>query len=285
MKIIRRIVIGIIVFVLLAGIAVIIYDKTVNNKFTVTHYQLESEKIKGNVKIALLSDLHNHEYGDRNWELVSAIRSEQPDFIVMCGDMVMQDDPNIDILMNLCKELKQIADIYFIYGNHEGVLEFAGNGLQVPLSKHLYEAGVNVCWPGDYEITVNDSVIDLFSISIDEEDYRKDTETQDKYKEFLDKDTFKIAASHYPQILYETFYEDDFDLGIAGHFHGGQIILPKLGGVYHKDTGFFPEYYGGEYKLGRGILIISRGLGDSSALPRINNQPELVMIEISNKED
>jgi predicted MPP superfamily phosphohydrolase len=74
----------------------------------------------------------------------------------------------------------------------------------------------------------------------------------------------------------------DFDLGIAGHVHGGIVNIPLLGGLYSEEEGFFPTYYGGRNILSnQKPLIISRGLGDSSPIPRINNMPELVVIDVN----
>ena len=67
--------------------------------------------------------------------------------------------------------------------------------------------------------------------------------------------------------------------------HGGIVKLPFLGGVFSDEEGFFPKFSAGEYSLDRQqTLIISAGLGDSKYFPpRINNTPELVVIDISPK--
>ena len=73
-----------------------------------------------------------------------------------------------------------------------------------------------------------------------------------------------------------------FDLGLAGHTHGGIVRLPKLGALYSAEEGLFPEYGGGVYTLdNKATLIVSRGLGDSDKWPRINNVPELSVIDIN----
>ena len=89
--------------------------------------------------------------------------------------------------------------------------------------------------------------------------------------------------AHIP-ILFDTQLSAyDFDLGIAGHTHGGIVKLPFIGGLYTNEEGFLPNYVSGKYTLNKKqSLIISAGLGDSSFFPpRINNAPELVVIDIS----
>ena len=71
------------------------------------------------------------------------------------------------------------------------------------------------------------------------------------------------------------------NLALAGHYHGGIVRIPGLGGLYHPEEGFFPKYSGGEYSLTYGKLIVSRGLGDQNFSLRINNKPELVIIDIN----
>ncbi|MBQ7653585.1 MAG: metallophosphoesterase, partial [Clostridia bacterium] len=90
-----------------------------------------------------------------------------------------------------------------------------------------------------------------------------------------DDDSFKILLSHRPE-FFETYAENGADLIFVGHAHGGQVILPFVGGIYAPNQGFFPKYYAGEYKSGSSTMIVSRGLGNSIFFPRINNLPEIV---------
>lgn len=71
-------------------------------------------------------------------------------------------------------------------------------------------------------------------------------------------------------------------LDLQDHTHGGIVRLPKLGALYSAEEGLFPEYGGGVYTLdNKATLIVSRGLGDSDKWPRINNVPELSVIDIN----
>lgn len=83
----------------------------------------------------------------------------------------------------------------------------------------------------------------------------------------------------------------DYDLVIAGHYHGGQIRLPLLGAIYVPDDstplgGFFPDnhYISGLYAGKASQQYISRGLGSTGYIPflkfRFLNPPEINLIEL-----
>lgn len=274
-----------ILFVALLGTIIYVISENNMKKFEITQYSLNSNKITEDHTIVLLSDLHNNEFSMDNEKLIQAVKQCNPNFIIMCGDMVLKDDPNINVIMNLCEKLREFSEIYYVLGNHEGILEYMEGGLQIPLDKYLFEMGVTVCYPGAYTIKDGVDEINLFSVSMTEESFQEDYDLQEQLDIFLQNDGYKILVSHYPTTLYNTLYDEDYDLGVAGHFHGGQIIIPGLGGLYHKDAGFFPKYYGGLFNLGKAQLIVTRGLGSSSFIPRINNIPEMVLINLRAQSD
>ena len=53
--------------------------------------------------------------------------------------------------------------------------------------------------------------------------------------------------------------------------------------LYHGDTGLFPKYSGGMYRLARGTIFVSRGMGGHSGFPRVNDRPELAVIDINGR--
>lgn len=66
----------------------------------------------------------------------------------------------------------------------------------------------------------------------------------------------------------------DIDLILSGHYHGGQIAIGNRG-VYVSGQGLFPKYTGGCYD---NKLVVSKGLYNTSWIPRIGNPEELVYV-------
>ena len=62
--------------------------------FQTKYYEIQSEKIKEytEIKIAFLSDQHGLEFGEGNCDLFDEIVRENPDIILIAGDMVVRSD-------------------------------------------------------------------------------------------------------------------------------------------------------------------------------------------------
>ena len=86
-----------------------------------------------------------------------------------------------------------------------------------------------------------------------------------------------ILLSHYPQFA-ASYERAGVDLVLAGHAHGGQWRLSGGVGLYAPGQGPLPRYTGGAYRLGKTVLYVSRGLGNSCFPLRLNNKPELVTV-------
>ena len=102
-------------------------------------------------------------------------------------------------------------------------------------------------------------------------------------KEMEDTERYKILLSHIPNtwMYYDTAATFDLDLIFTGHVHGGQAILPFVGGLYAPDMGYFPGRLSGVYEKGHTQVILSRGLGSNTeVIPRFNNIPEIVEVEL-----
>ena len=83
------------------------------------------------------------------------------------------------------------------------------------------------------------------------------------------------------QAFREKCVDDGADLTLAGHLHGGIVRLPYFGGVITPQLRFFPKYDRGLFKRRGKQMVVSAGLGSHSIPIRINNPPELVVLDFT----
>ena len=93
---------------------------------------------------------------------------------------------------------------------------------------------------------------------------------------------YVVLLSHRPE-HFETYTLLGVDLAFTGHAHGGQVRLPFIGGLIAPNQGLFPKFTAGVYHKDQMDMIVSRGLGNSIIPIRVNNTPELVIVELNNK--
>lgn len=246
----------------------------------VTTYQIKSEKINDGIRIALLTDLHSTEIDDGNKKLIQQIKDSKPDIICYSGDMINWSDTNYEVTLELTKNLVEIAPVYYGLGNHEYYKYVKKNRDFMDM---FQKAGATMLNNTYETIEIKGNTIDIGCICEAPEQY-------EKYKpDIVDRmeqsEHFKLLLAHVPELYMGTLNEKDIDLSLAGHAHGGQIRIPYIGGLYSPDQGFLPKLTAGVHEYNKTTLIISRGLGDHTFVPRINNNPELVIIDISQEKE
>lgn len=255
------------------------------NWLTVTHFTVRSSKISEPFRIVLVSDLHEHQFGRDNEKLAVKIREQSPDLIVIDGDMINGDSENADTAVELVRALKETAPVYYSFGNHEYSYMEAGHE---DLTEELEAAGAVVLNYQSIDIDVKGNQIRLGGLY----EYGFETGMQSEeeneraipyLEEYADTDRYLIMCAHRPESFYPWDMADQWgiDLVLSGHLHGGQVIIPGVGGLYNSLDGFFPKFDYGQYKLGDSDMVITRGLGSNpKMLPRFNNPPEIAVVEV-----
>ena len=246
-------------------------------RLAVRHYTVESEKVDGPIRLAVLTDLHACRYGKNQEQLVAAVAAQKPDLVVMCGDIV-DDEPRMEEWRALLT-VKKLADrwpVYYAAGNHE-----YRTGWLAEIKKLLTACGAVVLDGKCVRVAVGGQMVQIGGID-DPETGEENWEAQlSAAGSSLDGSHFSILLTHRPERV-SDYADSGFDLVLAGHAHGGQWRLPGLiNGVLAPNQGMFPTYVGGRYEIGGATLIVSRGLArESTRVPRLFNRPELVVVDI-----
>ena len=251
--------------------------------FITTHLEVNTGKLENPVRIAVISDLHLHEYGPDNAELVQAVRKEQPDIIAIIGDMVIKRNPEYASVITLCRQLTEVAPVYYVYGNHEyeNITKLSSK-----IGEDLRAIGVQVLDSEWHTITVNGNSIDIAGIP--RSPGRYNWTDQMMMASYLQSPNFRLLLVHNPGFYDphittnpdKTLIGKKIDVAICGHRHGGQVGIPFVGGLYHPDTGFFPNLTFGDNLVGETHVIVSRGLSDHNGLPRLNDPYELLILTL-----
>ena len=274
------IILAVVAAILFALIAWIIWG---NTALELNTYTISSSKLPQSFdgyRIAHVSDLHNAEMGKDNEMLLAMLWDADPDMIAITGDLIDSRNTDIEVALQFVRAAVKIAPCYYVTGNHEArVNEYD------ELKAGMEAAGVTVLEDVRTEISIEGETITL--IGINDPSYQTDylfgdsiTVTNTKLEELhTENDGFTILLSHRPE-LFDTYADHDIDLILSGHAHGGQFRLPFIGGLVAPNQGLFPEYDAGIFTVGNTNMLVSRGIGNSILPFRINNRPEVILIEL-----
>lgn len=209
-----------------------------NNSIQVSYYTVKSNKIPASMKgfkILQLSDLHSREFGNNNSKIIEKINSENPDIIVMTGDMINKKDTNYEVFFNLANHISKNFDTYYIFGNHEQNLNYEQRKI---LKDKLNEFGIKVLDNEKVTIKKGNDSINIYGLWFHLR-YYKDLNMQTTKDLFfgekqikailgdLDTNSYNILLTHNP-LYADTYSNWGADLILCGHIHGGMIRNPLL---------------------------------------------------------
>ncbi len=277
----------VIAFFLFFFIVVMILDC---NRFVVRNYRCRKEKLKKDVKVILLSDLHNKSFGKGNARLLKVIDQIAPDMILIAGDMYTSAaGGGTETAAELVCTLAKRYPVYYGNGNHEQKTrlfprEFSD--MYRKFSEKIAAAGVVHLM--NEKVSLPNLNMDIYGLEIDRKYYQKfkEIKMEEAYLEKLlgkpDKDRVSLLIAHNPD-YFKSYAAWGADLVVSGHVHGGLMRLPVLGGVISPAIRLFPKYDGGAFKERDAVMILGRGLGTHTLPVRIFNPGELVVIELTSK--
>ncbi len=254
---------------------------------TVSRYELLEPGLTEHVRIVQLSDLHNSEFGTDNARLAEKVAKQEPDLILIPGDLLNENEERTDIAVTLIGKLAEIAPVYVSYGNHElGHQQHFDKDIR----KLYSQAGAVVLDENWVDVSVNDQELRIGGIYgyCLPPVYVKTGEARLRECAFLeafqDTDRTTVLLCHMPVgwILYGGLDGWDVDVVLTGHIHGGQVRLPWIGGLWAPDQGWFPGKSCGLYfsEDGERAMVLTRGLGNTDKIPRLNNIPEILVLDL-----
>lgn len=273
-----------------------IYD---NNHISVDEIVVKSNKVPKSFvdfKILQLSDLHCREFGKNNSRLIKKINKINPDIIIATGDMFSTSLDIDESFYKLCEELIDKYPIYYSLGNHETILRTSKISDKIWIEDYLNKIknlGVYLLDNAMITLSRNNENINIYGLTLPMAFYRRRFNKERDQKIELKSDfienligkpkfnEFNVLLAHNP-LNFEAYAKWGSDLIFSGHVHGGAVRVPFIGGLLSPEIAFLPKYKEGFYIKNNSIMIVSRGLGNSSMPLRILNGPEIVLTILSN---
>ncbi|WP_164667434.1 metallophosphoesterase [Virgibacillus doumboii] len=318
-KIGGRILLGI----LLAFVVLIVYTIWDNNRITITEQKVMIEDLPEQLKgfrILHVTDLHEKEFGNNQAKLIDAINAINYDAIVFTGDMLdSTQSTDFTSFYTLLEGITNKENAWFVPGNTDPYsYQFNPDIEKSEFIKGMEKRGVKLLESIDtaeidgsevhfvnFELAI---VKDSEHVGISNGVVTPPYESNEKYiahrkqlwegMEKIEDEKTVIALNHYPVVDARIDYIKnssskvlrDFDLIMAGHYHGGQIRLPFVGALFVPEpwynNSFFPpkDRVNGLWEYKQMKQYVSTGLGSSDSILflkfRLFNPPEINLITL-----
>ena len=240
--------------------------------------EIESAKLPAQFdgfRIAELSDVHAAEFfNSDNAYLVSAVEDTDPDLIVITGDLIDEKKDYYEecaAVKGLISGIIDIAPVMYVTGNHEWSVPEMFDFLDM-----LTDMGVRVL-RNEY-VTMSAGGESIVIAGIDDPcgyaDRKTPAQLMEEIRQNEGQDVYTVLLAHRNDMLSEA-KELGFDLVLCGHAHGGLIRLPWTDGLVGPSREWFPKYTSGLYTDGDTAMIVSRGIGNHTGIPRFLSFPHI----------
>lgn len=210
----------------------------------------------GSVGIFFISDIHRRIVTE---EVIEKVRGKA-DIVIIGGDLTERGVPLTRTEKNLLK-LKEVGPMYFVWGNNDYEADY--HMLDAILLKHGVKILDNTLVTFESEQGEKIELIGIDDIGMKRD--RLDLALLDSQSR-----VFKILVSHNPLVMKKIKEENNINLVLSGHTHGGQIRILGIG----------PYELGGIKKQGNTVLLTSNGYGTTSVPLRLGAKPETHLLHL-----
>ncbi|MFO0787914.1 MAG: metallophosphoesterase [Pirellulales bacterium] len=221
------------------------------------------------LRIAHITDLHmSGRLTPAFFEQVAEIVNEtDPDLIAITGDIV-EGDAFIEWLPGTLGRLRSRHGVFYVLGNHDR------RATESTIKRVLADYGLIHVGHDCRRITIHDEPL---LIGGNELPWYKPAADFTKTSRNSDVWTPRILLAHSPD-QFHWAQEQDIDLMMAGHLHGGQIRFPLMGAITSPSR-HGVRYAAGVFRAGNTVMHVSRGVGALTPL-RVNCPPEIAILTL-----
>jgi len=223
--------------------------------------------------IAQVSDVHVGKFTNgsilrRITETTNALR---PDLVLLTGDLIDFSQRDLPAGLDVVRRFDPRAGLAMCEGNHD---LFEG---REAFDQQVRAAGVPLLIDETMSTRVRGTPVQLLGLQWGPRRGGGEAvieSSMDRLNALRDPEAFQILLAHHPH-AFDRAAREHIPLTLAGHTHGGQLMLSEI-------TGFGPamyRYWSGLYRQNDSALVVSNGVGNWFPL-RLNAPAEIVHITL-----
>lgn len=256
-----------------------LFVDSIRVKITQVAYTVKDLPVKlDRLRIVHISDIHadNRTKARKIARYVKKVNKLKPDIVFFTGDLIGSNKDDIKMAANTLGKIKSRHKMYACLGDHDC---------------HTDSEAVTAALK-HYDIHVLEDVNEFVYIGGHSLMVTAVTNTYTK-RPLLDDLTFlmghqprgavDILLSHQPtETVIELAAERGYQILLAGHTHGGQILLRPFGLAFALAK-FETPFYRGFYKVEKMMVSVNNGLGFTFVPVRYRAPAEVTLIELKKK--
>ena len=262
------------------------------NNIKVLNYTLFFDNLPSSFdgfKLTQISDLHAGNLDDLDdlERTVQLINSQNSDVIFFTGDLVNNEADELIPWITTLSKLSAKDGVYSILGNHDyGDYRSWPTDLEkkknfAKLKKYQKKIGFDLILNDSRFIYKGGQKLAIVGVENWSSAFRKYADLSLATKKINSTD-FKILLSHDPTHWQKKILlgEDDYQLTLSGHTHGGQFGIEIPGYLKWSPVKWRYKYWAGIYKEKNKYLNVNRGLGTTAVPGRVGIWPEISVITL-----
>ena len=239
---------------------------------------LEERAGDDEVRIAVLADLQTNHIGDLEREAIDAVLAAEPDIILLPGDLFQGDDPEFErelpALRDELRRLEAPGGVFYVRGDTEHTNR---------ADRALEESHVQILDGEIVEVQVGDRTLLIGGHGL----YYQSEEAESLRAELLARaggDAYTILLAHRPDTVFGLPPASAVDLTVAGHTHGGQVVLPGIGPLITLTAVPRDVARGGLHEVDGNAIHVSPGVGmERAQAPQIRfmSDPTVAILSLN----
>jgi predicted MPP superfamily phosphohydrolase len=241
-----------------------------------TQYQIAVPRLPRDLdglRVLHLSDLHVHPGSDLAWQVPDLVAGVPHDLLCYTGDFIDVDD-DIAPLATLLERLPHGAQTYAVLGNHDYIPFGRSRGANDAQRLRAVLAAAGITTLANEARPLYGGA--LYVVGVDDPASGRDDIEQAVAD--VPGESCTLVLAHSPDVALRLKAHRP-GLILAGHTHGGQIRLARLGPLLTLSD--LPRHLAMGVGMYRGVpLFVSRGIGYSGLHIRIGSPAEVALLTL-----